>query len=132
MENKHSHVLGILSLDEELPPPPWKNYDYPILVERVPGALVEKVIAGDETVISNYIQAGEKLIKRGASALASTCGFTIRFQKQLSSALGVPVAASSLLLAPFLAATYNDTIGIITIDSRALKPSDLGYAGIKE
>ena len=54
MENKHSHVLGILSLDEELPPLPWKNYDYPIVVERVPGSSAEKVLAGEETLLSSY------------------------------------------------------------------------------
>ena len=126
MQNNPSCVLGILSLDEEL------NYDYPILAERVPGASAEKVLAGDDTLASNYIKTGEKLINRGASALTANCGFTIRYQKQLSSTLSVPIATSSLLLLPYLAATYKDPIGIITIDSRALKPNDLRYAGIEE
>ncbi|WP_052703086.1 hypothetical protein [Paenibacillus beijingensis] len=137
MQNNYSRALGVLALDIE------QNlmrgslihkdtHDYPILIERVPGAFVKNVVAGDETVISNYIKTGEKLIKQGVSALTTTCGFTIRFQKQLSSALNVPIAASSLLLAPYLAATYKDTIGIITYDSRSLKPSDLRYAGIEE
>src|SRR5206468_9217535 len=72
------------------------------------------------------------LIKRGANALTANCGFAIRYQKQLSSALSVPIAMSSLVLLPYLAATHKGTIGIVTADSRALKPSDLRYAGIEE
>ncbi|MER8383107.1 hypothetical protein [Mesorhizobium sp. M1399] len=47
-----------------------------------------------------YADAARRLVDRGAIAISSACGYTVRYQEAVAAAVKVPVAAGSLLLAP--------------------------------
>ncbi|WP_143749117.1 hypothetical protein [Mesorhizobium sp. WSM3868] len=47
-----------------------------------------------------YAEAARRLVDRGAVAISSACGYTVRYQEAVAAAVKVPVATGSLLLAP--------------------------------
>jgi len=82
-------------------------------------------------LLEPFINAGWELIRQGAQALTTTCGFMILFQEELAREFPVPVFTSSLLQLPFIQATLRPQyrIGIITADASNLTPEHLRKAG---
>jgi hypothetical protein len=82
-------------------------------------------------LVAPFVQAGRALAREGAVAIATSCGFLARHQRELAAALPVPFAASALLqlawLAPLLPAGRR--AGVITIDADALGAAHLAGAG---
>lgn len=106
-------ALGIIGLEIGLPPrefpPPQPEsvfnpatFDFPIIIETAAGALEERVIPGDASLEPAYIAAARRLVERGAVAITRDCGFSIWCQAALATSVKLPVAMSSLLLAPTL------------------------------
>lgn len=132
--------LGILHLERGLapgatPPPPSPGsllnpatFNFPVITETVPGAWVENVVRGDPTLEPAYVAAARKLVERGAIAISSTCGFTIRYQAAVATSVNVPVAMSSLLLLPVLLRQLprQAKIAVLTYDSTHLGEDLLG------
>lgn len=126
-----SRSLGILHLERGLPPgamPPApvagsmlnpSTFDFPTMVETVAGAWVENVVRGDPALEPAFIAAAQRLVKRGAVAISSTCGFSIRHQAAIAASVDVPVVTSSLILLPMLLRQLPDRakIGVLTYDS---------------
>lgn len=124
--------LGILNLDRGLPSdvvPPMPRpgsmlnpatFDFPIISETVAGAWAENVIRGDPALEPAYIAAARRLVERGAVAISSNCGFSIRHQTAVAASVNVPVAMSSLLLLPALLRQIPTAakIAVVTADSR--------------
>ncbi|MER8798934.1 hypothetical protein NKH75_33285, partial [Mesorhizobium sp. M0984] len=132
MASKTSPSLGILTLEWGLspgatPPPPRPGsimnpatFNFPIISETVPGAWVDNVVPGDPSLEPAYVAAAQRLIARGAVAISSDCGFTIRHQAAVAASVTVPVAMSSLLLLPTLIRHLPPPakIAVLTYDSR--------------
>lgn len=107
-------ALGILKLERGLAPgaaaptPPYgsmlnpASFDFPVIYETVEGAWVENVVRGDPALEPAFISAARRLEERGAVAISSTCGFSIRHQAAVAASVNVPVWMSSLLLLPAL------------------------------
>ncbi|MGY4399218.1 hypothetical protein [Bradyrhizobium sp. USDA 3315] len=124
--------LGILKLEIGLSPnaaPPIPRpgsllnpttFEFPIITETVTGAWADVVIRGDPAVEPAYVAAAQRLIKRGAVAISSNCGFSIRHQAAVASSVNVPVAMSSLLLVPALLRQLPPTakLAVVSADSR--------------
>ncbi|WP_210203864.1 hypothetical protein [Phyllobacterium sophorae] len=113
MTNQPQRALGILGLEVglapgEFPPPlPYSvfnpaTFDFPLIIETAAGAWADRVIPGDPTLEPAYIAAAQRLVERGAVAICGDCGFAIRHQAAVAASVKVPVAMSSLLLAPTL------------------------------
>ncbi|MGY4592746.1 hypothetical protein ACVWXL_000492 [Bradyrhizobium sp. GM22.5] len=131
MASNSAASLGILKLErgtptEQIPTTPLPrgvlnpaSYDFPIITETVAGAWVDNVVRGDPTLEEGYIAAAKRLVERGAVAITSVCGFTIRYQKAVAASVNVPVVMSSLLLLPTLLrqAAPNSKIAVLTFDS---------------
>lgn len=127
-----TNPLGILHLERGVPPgaePPMPSvgamqnpdtFTFPTISETVEGAWVDNVVRGDPGLETAYIAAAHRLIDRGAVAISSTCGFSVRHQKAVAASVDVPVAMSSLLLLPVLLRMYptNRKIAVLTYDSR--------------
>ncbi|MCK1740159.1 hypothetical protein IVA80_04530 [Bradyrhizobium sp. 139] len=103
--------LGILNLEPGSSPPvkPRPNsllnpdtFDFPIILETVAGAWVDRVVPGDPGLESACIAAAQRLVERGAVAISANCGYFIRHQAAVAAAVDVPVVTSSLLLLPAL------------------------------
>ncbi|MBW2306278.1 MAG: hypothetical protein JRG73_05015 [Deltaproteobacteria bacterium] len=129
--------VGVIMLDCSFPRPPGdignaRTFPFPVhyeVLEGVPAASLTR--DGDKAAVNLLIDAAKRLERRGVPAIVTSCGLLIRYQNQLSQAVRVSVATSSLLLLPFLGAMLpkERKIGIITADASAIDPHVLLHAG---
>lgn len=140
MTSQIPRSLGVLLLERGLPPgappPPAVSgsmrdsamLNFPIISEIVPGAWVENVVRGDPTLEPAYVAAARRLVERGAVAISSDCGFSIRHQEAVAASVNVPVAMSSLLLLPTLLRQLPKSakIAVATYDSTHCSEDLLG------
>ncbi|UVK49969.1 hypothetical protein DBIPINDM_007211 (plasmid) [Mesorhizobium sp. AR02] len=123
--------LGIMCIEWVGPdgsPPPVVSgsmlnpatYDFPIIKETIRGAWAADVVRGNSALEPAYIEAAQRLVERGAVAITSDCGFSIRHQTAVANSVNVPVATSSLLLVPALLRQLpsSSKLAILTADSR--------------
>ncbi|MDH2406567.1 hypothetical protein QCM77_42915 [Bradyrhizobium sp. SSUT18] len=109
------------------------TFSFPLICRRIPDAWVKNVVYGaeDDTMESAFISAAKELVRVGAVAITTNCGFAIKYQKAMARSLSVPVSTSSLLLLPYLLAAIKGRIGILTFDSRPLTFDLLKLAGVE-
>jgi len=91
------------------------------------------VVREDATpLLGAFIDAGRELVEMGCDGIAANCGFLVPFQTEMSRALGVPIASSSLLQAALIQQTLpaDQKLGILTISSETLTTAHLDAAGI--
>ncbi|TYL72247.1 hypothetical protein [Bradyrhizobium cytisi] len=108
------------------------TFPFPTLYRQAPGAWTKNVVFGgeDDKMEAAFISAAKDLVREGAVAITSNCGFTIKYQKAMTRALTVPVSMSSLLLLPYLIATIKGRVAVLTFDSRPLSTDLLKLAGV--
>lgn len=140
MTSQTPRSLGILHLERGVPPgamPPTPapgsmlnpaTFDFPTILETVAGAWVENVVRGDPALEPAFIAAARRLVERGAAAISSTCGFSIRCQPAVAASANVPVIMSSLLLLPALLRQQapRAKIAVLTYDSTCCDADLLG------
>ncbi len=130
--------LGILMLDARFPRIPGDmgnatTWPFPVLYRVVRGATPEKVVLkGAAGLLPDFIEAAEDLVRQGAEAITTNCGFLALFQKQLAAAVAVPMATSSLMQVPWVQATLppGQCVGIVTVCAASLSPAHLAAAGV--
>lgn len=130
MSSQPPRSLGILNLERGFAPPKPRpgsllspaTFDFPIIIETVAGAWADIVIRGDRALEPAYIKSARRLVERGAIAISSNCGFSIRHQAAVAASVNVPVAMSSLLLLPALLRQLPRPakIALVTADSNHL------------
>ncbi len=109
------------------------SWPFPVLIERVPGAFAEPVVTGQFADARPFIEAGRRLVDRGALALTTTCGFLVRHQQQLQNEFTVPVLTSTLTqFARLQTELGGPRVAILTIDAFALDASVRAVAGIPD
>jgi len=102
---------------------------------KVEGCTIARLFSGwDSGIRDALIAAGEELVAAGAQLITSNCGFTIRYQAELSDALGKPVILSSLLQIPLLTRALGSfrVLGVVTASAEALTDEVLGLAGVTD
>lgn len=132
-----SGFLGLLMLDTRFPRVVGDighpaTFGFPTRQAVVVGASPQRVVrGGGASLLPPFVEAGHALVAQGAQAIATSCGFLVRFQRELSEALPVPVWTSSLLLVPELQAGLpaGHRVGIVTVDAAALGAAHLRAAG---
>lgn len=133
-----SKALGIIMLDTTFERPAGDagnaaSWPFPVLFRTVRGAGARAVVDGRETeLLDGFVEAGEELVRQGACALTTSCGFLVLRQGLLSARLGVPLATSSLLQVNQVSALLpsGKTAGVITYDSASLTHQHFLEAGI--
>ena len=110
------------------------SWPFPVLIERVPGAFAEPVVTGRVGDALPYVDAGRRLVERGALAITTTCGFLVRHQRQLQTELRVPVLTSTLTQFARLQAQLGHArrVAVLTIDANALDVSVRAVADIPD
>jgi hypothetical protein len=130
-------AIGILVMDARIERIPGDvgnpaTFPFPVLCRTVAGATLKRLIAErDRSLLGPFVEAGWELVRQGAKALTTTCGFMVLFQDELAREFPVPVITSSLLQLPFIQATLRPEgrVGVITADAANLSPEHLRRAG---
>lgn len=129
-------MIGILLLDTTFPrllgdvghP---KTFHFPVIYEKVEGAIPLRVVKDrDEYLLHSFIEGAKALQRRGVKAITTSCGFLAIWQKEIASAVDIPVFTSSLLQVPWV---YQITgrrgrIGILTADVSSL--TEVHFEGV--
>lgn len=129
--------LGILMLEARFPRIPGDmgngtTWPFPVLYHVVRGASPEKVVLqGARGLLPDFIAGARELVRLGAEAITTNCGFLSLYQQELAAAAGVPVATSALLQVPWVQATLpaGRRVGVVTISASTLTPAHLEAAG---
>jgi Asp/Glu/hydantoin racemase len=130
--------LGILMLEAKFPRIPGDmgnatTWPFPVLYRVVTGASPEKVVLkGAEGLLPDFIAAARDLVRLGAEAITTNCGFLSLFQQELAAAVNVPVATSALMQVPWVQATLppGKRVGIVTVSKATLTPRHLEAANV--
>jgi hypothetical protein len=130
--------LGILMLEARFPRIPGDmgnatTWPFPVLYRVVSGASPEKVVLdGAAGLLPDFIDAARDLVRLGAEAITTNCGFLSLFQREIAAAVGVPVATSSLMQVPWVQATLppGKRVGLVTVSGSTLSPAHLEGAGV--
>jgi hypothetical protein len=138
--NLYGHPIGILVLDTVFPRIPGDighaaTFPFPVLYHKVRNASPSRVVReGDPALLEGFIQGARALEAGGVLAITTSCGFLAMFQRQLAEAVRVPVFTSALQMVPLVSRMLGPdrTVGILTVEGRALGPRHLAGAGIAE
>ena len=130
-------ALGILMLDARFARVPGDmgnaaTWPFPVHYRVVRGASPERVVLHRaEGLLQPFLDAAAELVAMGAAAITTNCGFLSLFQRELAAHVGVPVATSALLQAPWAQATLppGRRVGVVTISAASLTPAHLLAAG---
>lgn len=130
--------LGILMLEARFPRilgdmGNAATWPFPVLYRVVAGASPDRVVLrGAEGLLPDFITAARDLVRLGAEAITTNCGFLALFQRELAAAVGVPVATSSLMQVPWVQATLppGRRVGLVTVSAGSLTPAHLAGAGV--
>ncbi len=138
-------TLGVIMLDTGFRRFPGDigdagSHDPPALFEPVPGASAARVVGGIASLVDPearrqalepFLEAGRRLVARGATAITTSCGFLVAYQRELTESLPVPVLSSALCLLPEIAAGLpaGGRMGILTFDADSLDGRHLRAAG---
>lgn len=134
-------MIGILLLDTIFPrllgdvgnP---KTFPFPVIYEKVQGAIPMRVVKErDGCLLPSFIEGAKALERRGVKAITTSCGFLAIWQKEIASAVDIPVFTSSLLQVPwaYQIAGRRGRIGVLTADVSSLTEvhfQGVGAAGI--
>jgi hypothetical protein len=136
--NQYGFTVGILLLDTRFPRIPGdignaRTFPFPVRYQRVDGADSHRVVReGAAGLLPAFVEGAQRLEREGAGAITTSCGFLVKFQRELAAAVSVPFFSSSLLLVPLVHRMLGPDrrVGIITVDASSLGPEHLEAAGI--
>ena len=132
--------VGILMLDARFPRIVGDmgnalTWPFPVRYRVVRGASPDLVVRqGAPGLLAPFIEAAQELVEEGCRVITTNCGFLSLFQAELSAALPVPVATSSLMQARMIEATLppGKRVGALTISAETLTKAHLAAAGCPE
>ncbi|MCY4232064.1 MAG: aspartate/glutamate racemase family protein [Alphaproteobacteria bacterium] len=132
-------TLGILMLDARFPRVPGDmgngdSWPFPVLYEIVRGATPERVVRHRaEGLDGAFLNAARRLVDRGATVLATVCGFLSLFQSELAAHAGVPVASSTLMQVPVLDLMLppGKWAGVVTVSRESLSADHFTAVGAR-
>ena len=136
--NQYGFTVGILMLDTRFPRVPGDmgnaaTFPFPVRYHRVPGANPDLVVRrGAAGMLDGFVDGARHLEREGVGAITTNCGFLVKFQRELASAVRVPVFTSSLLMVPLVHRMLppGQRVGIMTVNASTLGPEHLAGAGI--
>ena len=136
----YGESVGILMLDTRFPRIPGDvgnatTFDFPVRYKVVRGASPSRVVLErDPALLAPFVEAARELEAEGVRAITTSCGFLALFQREMASAVSIPVFTSSLLQAPIVYRMLrpDQKIGILTAHGDTLEPRHLRAVGIHE
>lgn len=136
--NQYGFTVGVLTLDTRFPRIVGDignatTFPFPVRYQRVAGARPELVVRrGAAGLLDAFVDAARTLEREGVGAITTSCGFLVRYQRELAAAVRVPVFTSGLLLVPVVARMLGPgrRVGVMTVDAASLSRGHLAAAGI--
>ncbi len=104
----YGYSVGIVCLEYYLPFIPGdvgnaSTYDFPVLYREVKGATFDAIIVRqDPDMVPLIVEAAQELVRQGAKAVTSDCGYFGAYQREVAEAVPVPVFLSSLMQVPLI------------------------------
>jgi hypothetical protein len=131
--------LGVVMLDTRFPRPLGDlgnpaTWSVPVNVRVVRGIWPDKVVQSAAGLHAGrvgqaFVAVVQALVREGAVAVTTSCGFLVLLQKELQAGVRVPVQTSSLLQLPRLLAIQR-RVGVLTIAAGKLGREHLRAAGV--
>ena len=139
-KNIYGFPIGILMLETQFPRIPGEignatTWDFPVLYKVVKKATPDVVVRkGAPGLLEPFLRAAQELEREGVRAITTNCGFLALFQKEMASAVNIPVFTSSLMQVPLVHMMLKPSqkVGVITIHSRSLTQKHLSSVGVTE
>jgi Asp/Glu/hydantoin racemase len=130
--------LGILMLEARFPRIPGDmgnatTWPFPVLYKVVRGASPRRVVTERAAgLLDDFLAAARDLVDLGADGITTNCGFLSLFQKEIAAHVGVPVATSSLMQAPFIESVLppGRRVGVLTVSGGTLTAEHLTAIGV--
>ncbi len=133
----YGQEIGILMLDTIFPRIPGdignaRSYNFPVRYKVVKGAKTDKIMRDepDLDMLKPFIQAAQELEREGVKAITTSCGFLSPFQKEIASAVSIPVFTSALILVPLVRAMLNREKAIAIFTERAHHLNERHFNGV--
>lgn len=133
--------IGILLLDTRYPRVPGDvgnatTFNFPVVYKIIKGAYGKKVVETpfeDPKLLESFVKGAQELEREGVKAITTDCGFLALFQKELSSAVSIPIFTSSLMQVPLVYGMLrkDKKVGVITFQKRSLTKKHLEAVGIE-
>jgi Asp/Glu/hydantoin racemase len=111
------------------------TWPFPVLYRVVRGATPERVVLNEAAgLLDDFLAAAADLVRDGAEAITTNCGFLSLFQAELAAHVRVPVATSALIQVPWVQAMLppGRRVGIVTVSAGSLTKRHLAAAGVPE
>jgi hypothetical protein len=132
--------VGIIMLDTDSPRAVGdvgngRSYKFPVQYAVAYGAKTQRVIEEHASgLLDKFVETGELLVDAGVGAVASTCGLCGLYQAELSAALPVPVATTSMLQIPLALRVLgpDSKVCVLTIKTTGLSPKHFEGVGLTE
>lgn len=133
-------TVGILMLDARFPRIPGDmgnaaTWPFPVHYKVVREASPDRVVRrGASGLLDAFIAAARELALDGVDGITTNCGFLSLFQEDLASAVGIPVATSSLMQVGLVNRLLprGKRAGILTISGSTLTQAHLDKAGVPQ
>ena len=135
----YGQPLGILLLDGKIPRisgdigNAW-TFPYPVRYKVIQNVEFHNVSAGlTQEELEKFCKAASELEKEGCRAITTSCGFLGAYQKEISSAVRIPVITSALMQIPWILSTLsvNKKVGVISSNQSNINDRLLNSLGIK-
>jgi len=136
-KNIYGYPIGILMLETQFPRIPGDignatTWDFPVLYKIIQKVTPDLVVRkGAPGLLEEFIREAQELEKEGVRAITTNCGFLALFQKEMASAVNIPVFTSSLMQVPlaYMMIKQSQKVGIITIHAKSLTQKHLSCVG---
>ncbi|MEM7320681.1 MAG: aspartate/glutamate racemase family protein [Pseudomonadota bacterium] len=133
-------TIGILMLETRFPRIPGDmgnatTWPFPVHYRVVRNATPDLVVRGDpRALLDTFVEAGRDLVAMGCDGITTNCGFLALVQSDLRTALGVPVATSSLMQVAMVQTMLppGKKPVILTISKSTLTEAHLRAANVPE
>jgi len=137
-KNLYGFPIGILMLKTKFPRIPGDmgnatTWNFPVLYKVIQIATPDKVVRrGGKSLLNLFIKGAQELEQEGVKAITTNCGFLALFQKEMASAVDIPVFTSSVMQVPLVYSMLKpwQKVGIITIYAKSLTHEHLVAIGV--
>ena len=132
--------LGVILVDEKYPAYPGdvrnpSAYPYNIQYTIAKGLTIQALVRekNQDAYLPSVITAAKHLEEMGCRAILGECGYFAYYQKEVATAVNVPVFLTSLLQIPWAQSIIgpNKVVGIICASKKFMQPRALENVGVK-